>query len=63
MKQERNMFSCTAPVSGSTVTAAAVAEAVIMGMLSACDSTTTATVGPVVTSPMMAATPWSTSEL
>ena len=35
MKQERNMFSYTSPESGSTVTAAAVAEAVIMGMLSA----------------------------
>ena len=56
MKQERNMFSYTVP-SSATVTASAVAEAVIMGIWSAWLSTTTATVGAVVTSPMMAVTP------
>ena len=50
------MFSYTVP-SSATVTASAVAEAVIMGIWSAWLSTTTAMVGAVVTSPMMAVTP------
>ena len=59
MKQVRNTFEYTVP-SSLTVTAAAVALGVIMGMFTALASPTTARVLPVSTSPISAVMPLST---
>ena len=63
MKQERNTLVYTVPSSSLTVTAAAVAEAVIIGMLMAYASGTTASVLPVSTSPRNAVMPSSTKRV